>query len=106
MNFYHLLEMKFNIPSFQRGYRWEKRQVTELLDDLNEFIANNNCCVRGTFYCLQPIVVQPNRQQSDVYDVIDGQQRLTTIYLILQYLRNTIEENCNRTSVYSIEYDR
>lgn len=57
MNFYHLLEMKFNIPSFQRGYRWEKRQVTELLDDLNEFIANNNCCVRGTFYCLQPIVV-------------------------------------------------
>lgn len=106
MNFYHLLEMKFNIPSFQRGYRWEKRQVTELLDDLNEFIANNNCCVRGTFYCLQPIVVQQNRQQTDVYDVIDGQQRLTTIYLILQYLRNTIEENCNRTSVYSIEYDR
>ena len=109
MNFYHLLDMKFNIPSFQRGYRWEKRQVTELLDDLKEFIDTvvDECNKKqGQFYCLQPIVVQPNRQQTDVYDVIDGQQRLTTVYLILQYLQNTIAENCNRTSVYSIEYGR
>lgn len=112
LNFYHLLEKKFNIPSFQRGYRWEKRQVTELLDDLKEFIDTviddyDYCKIKyGQFYCLQPIVVQPNRQQPDIYDVIDGQQRLTTIYLILQYLRNTIADNCNRTSVYSIEYNR
>lgn len=109
LNFYHLLDRKFNIPSFQRGYRWEKRQVTELLDDLKEFIDTvvDECNKKqGQFYCLQPIVVQPNRQQTDVYDVIDGQQRLTTVYLILQYLQNTIAENCNRTSVYSIEYGR
>lgn len=42
LNFYHLLDRKFNIPSFQRGYRWEKRQVTELLDDLKEFIDNRH----------------------------------------------------------------
>lgn len=111
MNFYHLQDRKFNIPSFQRGYRWEKRQVTELLDDLKEFIDTvidyDQCAIKqGQFYCLQPIVVQPNRQQTDVYDIIDGQQRLTTVYLILQYLQNTIAENCNRTSVYSIEYAR
>ena len=80
LNFYHLLDRKFNIPSFQRGYRWEKRQVTELLDDLKEFIDtvidNDQNNKQGQFYCLQPVVVQPNTQQQDVYDIIDGQQRL------------------------------
>ncbi len=107
-SFYRLLNKKFNIPSYQRGYRWERRQVTELLDDLKEFIDSNESEIQGgeekeQFYCLQPIVVRCNPQHPDVYDVIDGQQRLTTIYLIIQYLwfmQQTIP------NIYSIEYDR
>ncbi len=107
-SFCRLLNKKFNIPSYQRGYRWEGRQVTELLDDLKEFIDSNESETQGgvekeQFYCLQPIVVRRNPQQPDVYDVIDGQQRLTTIYLIIQYLwfmQQTIP------NIYSIEYDR
>lgn len=66
---------EFFIPSYQRGYRWGKNEVTRLLDDI---FQNKN-----EKYCLQPIVV---RKDNDVYRVVDGQQRLTTIYLILKYM--------------------
>ncbi len=102
LSFCHLLEKKFNIPSYQRGYRWEKRQVTELLNDWKEFIETvDKDEEKRQFYCLQPIVVRRNPQQPDTYDVIDGQQRLTTIYLIMQYLHTSIHR-----PIYSIEYDR
>ncbi len=101
-SFCQLLEAKFNIPSYQRGYRWEERQVTELLDDWKEFIDTiESDKGRGQFYCLQPIVVRRNPQQPAIYDVIDGQQRLTTIYLIMQYLYSFMH-----SPIYSIEYDR
>lgn len=65
----------FFIPSYQRGYRWDKEQVEKLLDDILEN-GNNN-------YCLQPIVVKNN---NGVYELIDGQQRLTTLFLILNFM--------------------
>lgn len=76
--------LTFQIPSYQRGYRWEPQQVKQLLDDL----AGNP---RNAPYYLQPVVVAPALLENGdggecVYDVIDGQQRLTTIYLILQAL--------------------
>ena len=76
--------LTFRIPSYQRGYRWEPQQVKQLLDDLAENPKNAP-------YYLQPVVVAPvSLKNGDgvecVYDVIDGQQRLTTIYLILQAL--------------------
>lgn len=105
-NFYHLLGKKFRIPTFQRGYRWEKRQVTELLDDLDEFVNNYSCNSQGAFYCLQPIVVQQSNEQQGAYNVIDGQQRLTTIYLIMQYLQSIIKDNCDVQDMFTIEYAR
>lgn len=69
------IEGKFHIPSYQRGYRWGKNEVTRLLEDIFSNGENN--------YCLQPIVVRKNR---DYYELIDGQQRLTTIYLIYNYM--------------------
>ncbi|WP_297206868.1 DUF262 domain-containing protein [uncultured Brachyspira sp.] len=73
---------KFKIPSYQRGYKWRKAQVEQLLKDLYEHYQSNN-----TFYCLQPLVV---KKDNDYYKVIDGQQRLTTIYMILKYLESSI----------------
>lgn len=65
----------FEIPTYQRGYRWTEVEVERLLDDIYENGSNP--------YCLQPIVLCKNGEE---YEVIDGQQRLTTIYLIYVYL--------------------
>jgi uncharacterized protein with ParB-like and HNH nuclease domain len=70
-----LVEGKFYIPSFQRGYRWGHDEVTRLLDDVNSNGTKN--------YCLQPIVV---RRRKDSFELIDGQQRLTTLFLIYKYM--------------------
>lgn len=78
-----LLGQKFYVPSYQRGYRWTTRQVTELLDDIWEFRKKSEQRPKEEFYCLQPVVVA---QKDDEWILIDGQQRLTTIYLILSYL--------------------
>ena len=100
-----ILGMSFYIPDYQRGFRWGKQQVEDLLNDINEFKEEGS-----NFYCLQPLVVR-NRQDekkilsqiketnklSDVkklleetkeWEVIDGQQRLTTLFLILKALGN------------------
>lgn len=66
---------KFYIPSYQRGYRWGEDEVTRLLEDISSNGAKS--------YCLQPVVV---RRDGERYELIDGQQRLTTIYLIYKYM--------------------
>ena len=89
-----ILELNFFIPSYQRGYRWTEQQVNDLLNDIWEFINKPNK-QQGEFYCLQPIVVKTctdefvknNQLESEFdnkwYEVVDGQQRLTTIFIIL-----------------------
>lgn len=78
----------FIIEAYQRGYRWGKDEVEHLLDDINEIPD-------GQKYCLQPVVV---KQINGIYELIDGQQRMTTLYLIMKYLNDYIDIN------YSIEY--
>lgn len=76
---------KFNIPAYQRGYRWGRTQVKTLLNDLYQCMEANG---QEKDYCLQPVVVQKKGGQKKgelQYDLIDGQQRLTTIYILLRY---------------------
>lgn len=80
-----LLSEKFFIPSYQRGYRWTDRQVNNLLDDIWNFRLNSETESKEAFYCLQPIVVS---KMNGEWEVLDGQQRLTTIYIILEYLKD------------------
>ncbi|WP_299799189.1 DUF262 domain-containing protein [uncultured Maribacter sp.] len=82
-----LLKYKFKVPPYQRGYRWNKRQVVELLEDIEDFHKKSNK-KENEFYCLQPIVVSKLNEE---YILIDGQQRLTTIYLILTFLDNVMQ---------------
>lgn len=105
--------LSFFIPNYQRGYRWTRQQVKDLLNDINEFDAS-----KDGFYCLQPLVVRL-RNENDIvakihernklseireilnksvgkWEVIDGQQRLTTIYIILRCL--------DSDESYSLEY--
>lgn len=82
-----LLDMSFFIPAYQRGYRWPKRQIIELLDDIKEFQQQAENSNKNAFYCLQPIVVKKNNGD---WELVDGQQRLTTIYIILTYLKDIL----------------
>ena len=78
---------KFYIPAYQRGYRWSSEQVEQLIDDLEEFQVKKNGNPKA-FYCLQPLVVKPiTLDDIKYFEVIDGQQRLTTVLLIMQALR-------------------
>ena len=79
---------KFVIEAYQRGYRWSKDEIIHLLEDVDEIPDGQN-------YCLQPIVVKNN---DGIFELIDGQQRLTTLYLIMKYLTLYMDLN------YSIEY--
>jgi hypothetical protein len=80
--------MRFWIPAYQRGYRWTPLQVTQLLDDVWEFIQGSEEGLRQAFYCLQPLVIKARSGGS--YEVVDGQQRLTTIYILLTYLKEIV----------------
>lgn len=80
-----LLKEEFFVPSYQRGYRWSNREVTALLDDILEFCLNSQNSPKEVFYCLQPLVVS---RQNNEWVLVDGQQRLTTIYLILDFLKD------------------
>lgn len=98
-----LLGMKFFIPSYQRGYRWSPLQVDQLLDDINEFEKKNNK-EEGEFYCLQPIVVK-RRADHDDYEVIDGQQRLTTISIVLKALEDAFKIVFPNCELFYLEYE-
>ena len=82
----------FEIPNYQRGYRWGKTEVVDLLDDIMDVvkedvttsILRDRCKARP--YCLQPIAFDPSKEEQKTMIVVDGQQRLTTIFLILKYI--------------------
>lgn len=76
-----IFKMNYNIPEYQRGYKWRIEQVLKLLKDIDGFNEENN---KDKFYCLQNITIV---KKNDYYDVIDGQQRLTTLFIILSYLQ-------------------
>lgn len=92
--------MDFVIKDYQRGYRWTPVEVNRLLDDFAEFVKLKK--QPGEFYCLQPVVVR--KIKDGCYEVIDGQQRLTTLNLLLQYLSEGIGFLYPSFKLYEIEY--
>lgn len=98
-----LLNYDFFIPSYQRGYRWNSKEVIDLLNDISEFKPKQvEETDEKTWYCLQPIVVQ--KKENEQFEVIDGQQRLTTIYLILFFLNQQYTEDY-RDKLFEIHYE-
>ncbi len=105
-----LCRKNYFIPSYQRGYRWGIRQVKQLVRDLTEYFNGEN---NGDFYCLQPIVVKEITAEQKKkhglehfdepwYEVIDGQQRLTTILIILT-LENLLDDEADHS--FRIHYE-
>lgn len=91
----------FYIPSYQRGYRWDKLQVEDLLKDIWDF-ARDDEKKKTDFYCLQPVVV---KKQENKWIVIDGQQRLTTLLLLLNFIKNGSRTPfVVNSTMYNIDY--
>ncbi|TWR25494.1 DUF262 domain-containing protein [Mucilaginibacter achroorhodeus] len=98
-----LQENNFFIPSYQRGYRWSNIEVIDLLNDIADFKPRQvEDSDEKTWYCLQPIVVK--RKDDGLFEVIDGQQRLTSIYLVLHYLNQIYTEE-NRQKLFELHYE-
>ena len=88
----------FYIPDYQRGYAWEERQCQDLLDDLELLKPGNGEHYTGT------VVVRPldddhasfidiNMQEYEAFDIIDGQQRITTIIILLKVLHDEMQKH-------------
>lgn len=111
---YDLFGLNFYISCYQRGYRWTEQQVKDLLNDILDF--TDKAKVDGEFYCLQAIVIKPCDEEmanhhslhsvlndDKWYEVIDGQQRLTTIRIILSYLETCLGIEATIASEYGRE---
>lgn len=116
-----LHDMKFVIKDYQRGYRWDRQQAHDLLQDIWDFPVESE----DEWYCIQPLVVKPIAEDATTlkekllslaeseelsiekvqqafrtkttYEVIDGQQRLTTLFILQKYL--------GYDAPFSIEYE-
>lgn len=90
----------YNIPEYQRGYKWSEKDVNALLNDIDNFKVDEKD--NSKFYCLQNITIK--KQNDNIYEVIDGQQRLTTLSILLSYLGKIglLKENDKYKIKYSI----
>lgn len=91
----------FFIPDYQRGFRWSPLQVKQLLDDIREFTQRRNPQPEE-FYCLQPLVIKVRHEEGD-YEVVDGQQRLTTLLLILRHFNERLADRYRQT-LFRLDY--
>lgn len=121
----------FYVPCYQRGYRWNRKQVEELLSDLYSFrkqYDRDKTSSVGNFYCLQPIIVREIEDENirslalgenalddsiKLWELVDGQQRLTSIFILLAYLIpkeyhgeiDAFKEDYNGAELYSLFYE-
>ena len=76
---------KYVIPDYQRNYAWEMRHVEQLIQDVADYASDAG---HGTPYYVGNIIVEASSDASEVlFETIDGQQRLTTIFIILCALK-------------------
>uniref|UniRef100_UPI004047D86D DUF262 domain-containing protein n=2 Tax=Yoonia sp. TaxID=2212373 RepID=UPI004047D86D len=79
-------QIRYEIPAYQRPYSWEKGNVEQLLDDVWEaYEANDEEYFIGSLITIE-------REKGRHYEVVDGQQRLTTLNLIFSRLRDAVDE--------------
>lgn len=86
----------FFIPDYQRGYRWGPTEVGHLLNDVLQHVRSTP----KDRYLLQPVVVK--RLDEDRWELIDGQQRLTTLYLILKVIHTYLP---HVSPAFTLEYE-
>lgn len=89
-------DLEYIIPLYQRAYAWEDKQLIQLVEDINDVATDAN-------YYIGSLIVS---KQGDKYEVVDGQQRLTSLYLLLNCLqikvKNTLTFACRDKSNYTL----
>lgn len=85
---------KFVVPEYQRPYAWSDEQIQVLFDDLAEYTANNN----ESTYFLGSIVAYENDNQEQ--EIIDGQQRITTLFLLLRAIYVKLKDSHEKEAVF------
>lgn len=98
-------EAHYVIPRYQRAYAWEDKEIVQLIDDINDSVGD---------YYIGSLVVAKVKGREERYEVVDGQQRLTTLYLLLHYLVShdglvgevgkTLSFDCRPNSNYTLEH--
>lgn len=89
---------KYIIPLYQRAFAWSDKEICQLIDDINDFTAD--------YYYLGSLIV--NLNQDGIYEVIDGQQRLTALFLLLDYVgdynwgKDRLGYECRERSNYTL----
>ena len=86
VNISNILKKRYSIEYYQREYRWEEKHITDLLEDLTEKFLNSE---EEDHYFLGSIIINKENQQRFI---IDGQQRLTSLTLLLIYIYRTLED--------------
>ncbi len=79
----------YSIPNYQRDYAWKDKNFGDLWEDLEEAIEYNK---KGQGHFIGTMVVAKNEDNKKLYDIIDGQQRTTTIFMLLHVLANEQNE--------------
>ena len=91
--------ISYVIPLYQRAFAWEDKEIVQLIDDINDFDNKN-----GSSYYLGAVIVS---REENRYEVIDGQQRLTALFLLLNYLGMPMERilsfECRKKSDYTLQ---
>ena len=89
-------DMEYIIPLYQRAYAWEDKQLTQLVEDISDISEDTN-------YYIGALIVS---KQNNKYEVVDGQQRLTSLYLLMNCLglnvKNTLTFACREKSNYTL----
>ena len=85
---------KFIIPEYQRPYAWSDEQIQVLFDDLVEYTINDS----ESTYFLGTIVAYENDDQEQ--EIIDGQQRITTLFLLLRAVYSKLEHSLEKEAIY------
>ena len=98
-------EVHYVIPRYQRAYAWEDKEIVQLIDDINDSTRD---------YYIGSLVVAKVKGKVETYEVVDGQQRLTTLYLLLHYLVSygglegevgkTLSFDCRPNSNYTLTH--
>lgn len=83
----------YQIPAYQRPYAWDEEQISELIDDLTESYCDN----KDKQYFCGSLVLTKNKNDGR-YDVIDGQQRLTTFTILACVIRDFYKEHLSAKS--------
>ena len=96
-------EAPYVIPLYQRAFAWEDKEITQLIDDIKDFDSSDG----ASYYLGSIIVARQEDVRNGAYEVIDGQQRLTALFLLLNYLQLPIESvltfECRKKSDYTLE---